>query len=946
VRLSRTLAIGSSLLALSCRADCPTATPKSGSAPAIPGGTKAAAKRAPTYVVSAAALPRHRALAARRDGIPQGAIIDGLRVAYPDGRIADDVTDPPLTGGASVPAQLGGGFLFWSSAALYRAPKLLAPLEPLQASAGSIQRASFGPKLALLHESDGTRRAIELPSGRPVAMPLPGLVEIASAGPSAHLALADPARVLLARADGKFEQLAQRLDIDALLVGDDEVWLQAIGGRAFRLAADGSFKPYDRLPKRPSMTKLDSDPRWPLDDETPLERAIRRGVPSGPGQALVEAQGALARVDLASGQLIEIGRRFLPDRASCRLLAADDEILATCSSPRGGSFVASDLGSTAPRIEKTFGGSGVFFFAGSSSLIFSGPCGPSASERDAICARVRDGSWKSLAPSGVDGDGGAGAPAVRRWIPKPGGEAIGLVASPQPGLLELPSGLFTAFSDRAHESVSQLMQPVPIEQLVDDLSLDAEGKLRILTDDGSLELRRDGSIERTPHHFAAVARAGRFALARGDAGRLWQTTDWGKSWAAAAPPPSASARSSMQPRRCSAVGCDLDGWYRIGYPEPDDRSPRSWKTAPAAATVDGSERAELVCRPSGVATIAARDAEIDAARLDLGARLLAPSSRPGLRAAFSLDGDEPRVLFHALDAGAGARIVGVRLHEPFALLPTVRSGRPPASLLLPDLFSGADEPALPVVSGAAGDGWVIQLNQQNGVFALWIRADRPPRVVALGQAAPLSWASAVARGDELLLPMSTDASCADRVLAVGARGAASVLELPARAASASCPIADAIAVGEDLGVGVVRLPSGRVPPSADDPALLLGSENAYSLLAPWSELRTADAAECRTPTSDQVRVVIRSSESWLGSRLGSAPSMAVNQQMLALVRWSPTRICLEALELAGAPEVQIGDRPLQTTLVARFGLKSEATRRGLDFGAEYSEPLSCRIGKR
>jgi hypothetical protein len=52
---------------------------------------------------------------------------------------------------------------------------------------------------------------------------------------------------------------------------------------------------------------------------------------------------------------------------------------------------------------------------------------------------------------------------------------------------------------------------------------------------------------------------------------------------------------------------------------------------------------------------------------------------------------------------------------------------------------------------------------------------------------------------------------------------------------------------------------------------------------------------------------------------------------------------LEAVELGDAVGTEIGDRTLPTAVVARFGTKPEAARRGIDFGMESFEPLSCRL---
>ena len=53
-------------------------------------------------------------------------------------------------------------------------------------------------------------------------------------------------------------------------------------------------------------------------------------------------------------------------------------------------------------------------------------------------------------------------------------------------------------------------------------------------------------------------------------------------------------------------------------------------------------------------------------------------------------------------------------------------------------------------------------------------------------------------------------------------------------------------------------------------------------------------------------------------------------------------MCAESLAIA-APPVQIGDEELATTVVARFGTRPRADRRGFALGAEHTEDLTCKL---
>lgn len=929
-----------------CRSEVPSELPAPVTPPAPRVPAPAAAKPPPVWVVSAASLRRHRALAPRADAVPEGAILDGLRVSFPDGRVADDVAEPALVAGSRVPQHLGGGYLFWSATGVYRARSLLARLEPLTSLSAPVRRASFGPGMLLLHLNGGARHAVELPSGRTLRMPRIGLIDVATAGPRAHLALVEPDRLFVGPSASELQPQAQ-VAVDSLMPGDGEVWLHDASGRAFRLAADGSFGAFDRIPARLRQTQLGDDPRWPVNNETPLERAVRRGVPIGDRLALVDAGGAMAWVNLATGELGELGRRFLPEGSSCRLFPLERDIVATCTS-RGGTLFASGLAGPEPKLERSFVSSGPFFFAGTGTVLHASPCSSRPDEAGSLCLRGTDGHWRSLRVPGAGGDGGSPTHVVQRWLPKRDGGALGIVDSPKRGVLELPSGTFTAFSDKAHERITRLMRPSANESLVDDAMLTESGDFQLL-DEESVLVRRDGSVESSPHRMSQVASAGSAGMGRDSSGKLWQTRDWGRSWhAVAGPPSSRPEQRSALPRRCSFVGCDFESWYRIGYPiEPD--APRKFAVAPPVPSPKTPPLPRLECAPTAPARVAAvrrsEDSDASDPSFDLGARRVQGARDPA-RVALTLEDGMTRVaLFGANDASGVPRLFAARMVETLSIAPVVRSARPPANLVLPNLFNG-DGTALPVLGRTGPDGFIAVVDGGNGELAIWLRADRPPRIAALGESVLVRSSAAQARGDELLLLAGSGDNCAARVMSIGAHGALPLFDLPHRPSNAECSAPDVLGLDPSGGVAVLRFPSGSTPPAADDPALAFRSGAEPVALAPWSALSTADSPACSAPQSEEWRALVVLPGEWLDLALTGVPRTSDELGMIALVRWSPSRVCLEAVELTGAGEVQVGDQGVATVVAARFGAKPEAGRRGIDFGVEYAEPLACKLGAR
>jgi hypothetical protein len=100
-------------------------------------------------------------------------------------------------------------------------------------------------------------------------------------------------------------------------------------------------------------------------------------------------------------------------------------------------------------------------------------------------------------------------------------------------------------------------------------------------------------------------------------------------------------------------------------------------------------------------------------------------------------------------------------------------------------------------------------------------------------------------------------------------------------------------------------------------------------------------------------VTLQSALPWL--RLaGSAEIRAGDDAvMLARVRWSPARVCLEAVELRAAdttptsqgtsPFGSAWDQALETWVVARYAGGPSAGRVVVTAGAEIHQPLSCSL---
>jgi hypothetical protein len=157
------------------------------------------------------------------------------------------------------------------------------------------------------------------------------------------------------------------------------------------------------------------------------------------------------------------------------------------------------------------------------------------------------------------------------------------------------------------------------------------------------------------------------------------------------------------------------------------------------------------------------------------------------------------------------------------------------------------------------------------------------------------------------------------------------------------PNPDAIAVGADGKLALVRLPSAG-PATVDDPALLLTPDAPPVELAPWSAIEPATSAACSRP-SDAVRVLVQTRVPWVAVE----GSLGFRRQpgMSAVVRWGRDRICLEALEVGYREIEDPGQSPLYSVrvmAVARFvGAGVGAGLVGMSRSDAYRAPATCKL---
>ncbi|HEX3345174.1 MAG TPA: hypothetical protein VHS09_11410, partial [Polyangiaceae bacterium] len=521
---------------------------------------------------------------------------------------------------------------------------------------------------------------------------------------------------------------------------------------------------------------------------------------------------------------------------------------------------------------------------------------------------------------------------------------------------------------------------------------------------GAVEVGVDGSLQTSPFTFERVASAGPIALARTREGRIWQTLDRGATWSEVAAPPAARPGGWIDPHACSLVGCDLGQWYRVGWAATPPVPQPPATTASPAPRIEESPAPKLTCRATGdVKRAAAVRDDRSPDDLGLGASRIAVSDSKGItdfvRLAFPrrivgavrdtdpMDEAASRALIHgpATQPGDDRLVVTAPNHDPMALVRQVSfvpafdplgglrrgsiavrdlvvAGRaanmPLADLLREDCVPSGAVPVTPVEPGAADD-LLVQLVA--GAVS-WQRASSsaaPRSRVAYEAGRGDEWRilSAAALDGKGVAWLEEDASGHARVMRLGPSPTpATGFELDAPPTADLYPAnVDALAVGPRGELAVVRSPSGREPPSNADPAVLLVPGAPPVALAAWSTLTSADDAACKTDGAGW-RVTVQTIAPWL--RLEGAGDLRGMEDsfMLARLRWSPARACLEAVELrtqdmsvagGGAQPSQWGtawDAPVESWAVATFTAGAAAGRVVVVPGGELRQPLECKLG--
>lgn len=971
-----------------------------------PHGDVAAPPRPLQYVVSDPPWRGRTSLVRlRADGSAVGVAVDKLRVVVRRNvaAVAVETSEEPIEAALKIPERLGGGFLFYTSHIVYRADTFEGALRPLAKVRERIAAVSFAPKSLIVRAHSGERWALSLPSGARVAVEPLGVADVEALDDGRALAFTDQGK-LLASTDGGAhwnDVTAQlRASPERVHVFDGELWVVDSGGAGMRLEPGGLLSWFDKAPPQKPPELRPKDPRW-HGSEPPLRLAFRVGAAVDDMTALVLNAGDLFRIDTRTGEISSVVPGRLPPDAACEAVATSSDVLFVCST-RGsssGPFVVSRTTAGEPIIEHTLPPGATFYASDDGGLAADGPCGSAnaAGGASVVCVRQPGGSWQELEVGSAATDAGATSVEVARWIPRADGSVVGLVATGTPGIVDARTGAFRSIDGGEVFGSGGVRRKRPLpsyryrggSQVDRTWSFSAGGVLRgWLTTGGSVEVSDDGRLRRSPYNFDVLP-AGAFALGRASDGRLYQTTDHGGTWTEVTAPPG----RAYSAEGCTSAGCDLGGWYRVGWspspPEPEPERPQA-KLAPEMASTPALQ---LACRPAGPAAVRTTT-RTDASPDDLG---LGDARLPTAAGSTTVDYHRQTIpvgifspvhdlsssggdtAMRAIISGyqtsfdSGALVVQGPNKNPLALrrqiawvapfdpLAPVRkatlamadvanagrvAGVPLDEILTDDMFTLERLlPVTPVDPAAPGEGI---LHNAAGLVAI-IRGNDRVRVAVRKSNNEALVASAVAIGPDEVAVLEVEPSTGvGHVFRVGAGGVVDLFDVSPQMSDPLFYPAnpDALAIGPKGDLAVVRTSSGADPASELDPALLITPTAAAVRLAPWSTAVWATDAACRADTQGY-RATVQVAAPWIKV---TSPELRVEPTpMMARVKWSPARVCVEAFEVRVAsahPRLKDETVELDTWLVARASAGAPSFARvGIGEGLETRQPMQCTLSR-
>jgi len=568
------------------------------------------------------------------------AVVAGVRiVAWPDGAMTTAVDRLPATPALVVelPERLGGGFLLAIGARVWRAATWLGSATPVFTSTLPIADVSIGLDRVYVRSPQGILEALDPRTGSPLGLgPVPAsprVVRVAALDAWREIALADLRGVLVTSdAGASWRSVALPFEPTDVGAGRGAFSVEGLDAnrrtQLWQVAMDGDASWLSAAPAAPPDT-----PREPLDPVArtfgarPLVAALEDGWPLADGTAIVARGGALARVRLADGALLEaVAGAFPLTSARCHplSLARPEDRGAfgfACGEPHGPTVVyAWDAARSRLAELRRFDDAREVLGFANGAIAARGGCSSSGAWADPM-QPAREQAWCVRPPSGkspewseirFEGDGVDGA----RLVVLSDGREV-LVRPPAGGdlstaRLTIEQGAIAAKGVRPEPATHLALRTAPLRAEVvralrwgtwmDGFEERRPGVVAGWIDSaGSLlgvEITVDGELRAGEYirDAGAPIASGRWAFGWTGSGAGFETTDGGMTWAKEIelPVPIAGGEVDRE-RACGPLGCIEAGWLRVGWGAPRVTPPAEPPPPHPLATRRPSATLQLEC---------------------------------------------------------------------------------------------------------------------------------------------------------------------------------------------------------------------------------------------------------------------------------------------------------------------------------------------------------------
>jgi len=534
-------------------------------------------------------------------------VVTGVRlVAWPDGAMTSAVDRLPATPSLVVelPERLGGGFLLAIGARLWRAATWLGPAVPVFTSPLPIVDVSLGLDRVYARSPQGILEALDPRTGFPLGLgPVPAsprVVRVAALDAWREIALADLRGVLVTSDAGvSWRSVALPFQPTDVSAGGGAFSVEGLDANRkttlWQVAMDGDSSWLSAAP----IAAMEPPPE-PVDPVVrtfgtrALGAALEDGWPLVDGTALVARGGALARVRLADGALVEaIGGAFPLASARCHPLSLAGKVDRSafgfvCGEPHGPTVLYAWDAPRSRLVElRRFDDAREVLGFGNGALAVRGGCSASSARTEPE-GPVREQSW-CVRPAGGPtaewsevGFGGEGVASARLVVLADGRTA--LVRPPTDGDLSTArltlgrSGVATHLVLKIPALRADVAHALRWGTWMDGFEERRPGVLGGWIDTaGSIlgvEITVEGELRAGEYirDMGSPVAAGRWALGWTGSGAGFETTDGGMTWTKEIelPVPITGERADRE-RVCGPIGCIVAGWLRVG-----------WKAAPLA----------------------------------------------------------------------------------------------------------------------------------------------------------------------------------------------------------------------------------------------------------------------------------------------------------------------------------------------------------------------------